>query len=283
MGAVKGKLFVLATPLGNLGDLSPRAADVLRQVDVVAAEDTRRSRTLLKHVGARPKVVSCHAHSPDKRLHELIDLLVEGSSIAMLTDAGTPAVSDPGGVLVEQAQAAGIEVVAVPGPSAVVAALSVSGFPADRFTFLGFLPRKGKARSRLLEAVSESPWTVAVFESPKRLAALLDDLAAACGDGRRCVVTRELTKMHEEVRPGTLAELAVYYRETPPKGEITVLVASSPAERPVVNEEVIRARAQELLERGESRRDVAARLAAELQVSRKETYRVVTSMTASPR
>ena len=280
---MKGKLFVLATPLGNLGDLSPRAAEVLRQVDMVAAEDTRRSRTLLNHVGARPKVVSCHAHSPDKRLGELIDLLVEGSSIAVLTDAGTPAVSDPGGVLVEQAQAAGIEVVAVPGPSAVVAALSVSGLPADRFTFLGFLPRKGKDRSRLLEAVAESPWTVAVFESPKRLAALLDDLAGLCGGGRRCVVTRELTKVYEEVRPGTLAELAVYYRETPPKGEITVLVASKLAERPVVNEEVIRARARELLDQGESRRDAAARLAEELQVSRKETYRVVAAMTANPR
>ena len=278
---MKGTLFVLATPLGNLGDLSPRGAEVLQRVDVVAAEDTRRSRTLLNHVGARPKVVSFHAHSPDKRLEELIDLLVEGSSIAVLTDAGTPTVSDPGGVLVERAQAAGIEVVAVPGPSAVVAALSVSGLPADRFTFLGFLPRKGKDRSRLLEAVAESPWTVVVFESPRRLAALLDDLAGACGDGRRCVVTRELTKVHEEVRPGTLAELAVYYRETPPKGEITVLVASGPAKRPVVKEEVIRARAQQLLDQGESRRDVAARLAAELQVSRKETYRVVTSMTAN--
>ena len=277
-----GKLFVVATPLGNMGDLSSRAGEVLRSVDVVAAEDTRRSRTLLNHVGARPKVVSFHAHSPEKRLEELIDLLVEGSSIAVLTDAGTPTVSDPGGVLVERAQAAGIEVVAVPGPSAVVAALSVSGLPADRFTFLGFLPRKGKDRSRLLESVAASPWTVVVFESPRRVAALLDDLAAACGDGRRCVVTRELTKVHEEVRPGTLAELAVYYRETPPKGEITVLVAGGPAERPVVKEEVIRARAQELLNQGESRRDVAARLAAELQVSRKETYRVVTSMMADP-
>ncbi len=280
---MKGKLFVLATPLGNLGDLSPRAAEVLRQVDVVAAEDTRRSRTLLNHVDAHPKLVSFHAHSPPTRLAELIDMLVGGSSIALLTDAGTPTVSDPGGVLVERAQASGIEVVAVPGPSAVVAALSVSGLPADRFTFFGFLPRKGKDRNRLLQGVGESPWTVVLFESPKRLVALLEDLESVCGEDRRAVVTRELTKVYEEVRPGTLAELAVYYREMPPKGEITVLVSSRPAERPVVSEEAIRARAQELLDRGESRRDVAALLAEELQVSRKETYRVVTSMTANPR
>jgi len=279
---VKGKLFVLATPLGNLGDLSPRAAEVLRQVNVVAAEDTRRSRTLLHHVDAHPKLVSFHAHSLPTRLAELIDMLVGGSSIALLTDAGTPTVSDPGGVLVERAQASGIEVVAVPGPSAVVAALSVSGLPADRFTFFGFLPRKGKDRNRLLQGVGESPWTVVLFESPKRLVALLEDLESVCGEDRRAVVTRELTKVYEEVRPGTLAELAVYYREMPPKGEITVLVSSRPAERPVVSEEAIRTRAQELLDRGESRRDVAALLAEELQVSRKETYRVVTSMTANP-
>ena len=279
---MKGKLFVLATPLGNLGDLSPRAAEVLRQVDVVAAEDTRRSRTLLNHVDAHPKLVSFHAHSPPTRLAELIDMLVGGSSIALLTDAGTPTVSDPGGVLVERAQASGIEVVAVPGPSAVVAALSVSGLPADRFTFFGFLPRKGKDRNRLLQGVGESPWTVVLFESPNRLVALLEDLESVCGEDRRAVVTRELTKVYEEVRPGTLAELAVYYREMPPKGEITVLVSSRPAERPVVSEEAIRTRAQELLDRGESRRDVAALLAEELQVSRKETYRVVTSMTANP-
>ncbi len=276
---MKGKLFVLATPLGNLGDLSPRAAEVLQQVDVVAAEDTRRSRTLLNHVGAHPKLVSFHAHSPPARLAELIDMLVGGSSIALLTDAGTPTVSDPGGVLVERAQASGIEVLAVPGPSAVVAALSVSGLPADRFTFFGFLPRKGKDRRRLLHAVGESSWTVVLFESPNRLAALLEDLGRVCGGDRRAVVTRELTKVYEEVRPGTIADLAVYYRETPPKGEITVLVASGPVDRPKVDEEVIRARARELLGQGESRRDVAALLAEELRVSRKETYRVVAAMT----
>jgi 16S rRNA (cytidine1402-2'-O)-methyltransferase len=271
-------MYVVATPLGNLGDLSERAVEILRQVDVVAAEDTRRSRTLLQHVDARPKVVSFHAHSPPSRLEALLGGLEDGKTVALLTDAGTPGVSDPGGALVAAARARGIEVVVVPGPSAVVAALSVSGLPADRFTFLGFLPRKGKGRERLLSAVEESPWTVVLFEAPNRLASLMEDLSRVCGAERRAVVTRELTKVHEEVRPGTLAQLAGYYREEAPKGEITVLIASKPVERRVVNEEVIRARARELLAQGESRRDVATRLAGELQVSRKETYRVVTSL-----
>jgi 16S rRNA (cytidine1402-2'-O)-methyltransferase len=275
---VTGTLYVVATPLGNLGDLSTRAAEILRQVDVVAAEDTRRSRTLLNHVDARPKVVSFHAHSPPSRTDELIRELESGRCVALLTDAGTPGVSDPGGALVETARARDVEVVAVPGPSAVVAALSVSGLPADRFTFLGFLPRKGKDRARLLEAAAESPWTVVVFEAPNRLATLLEDLSRVCGAKRHAVVTRELTKVHEEVRTGTLADLAGYYREEAPKGEITVLVANKPVERNVVNEEVIRARARELLAQGESRRDVATRLASELRVSRKETYRVVTAL-----
>ena len=273
-----GKLFVVATPLGNMGDLSSRAGEVLCSVDVVAAEDTRRSRVLLRHVAARPKVLSFHAHSPQSRMDELVRMLEEGKSVALLTDAGTPAVSDPGAALVERVRAAGVEVVAIPGPSAVVAALSVSGLPADRFTFLGFLPRKGKDRDRLLNVAAESPMTVVIFEAPNRLVSLLEALSRVCGTGRRAVVTRELTKVHESVKAGTLPDLAGYYREEAPKGEVTVLIASKPRERNVFDEEIVRSRARELLAMGESRRDVAARLAVEMNVSRKETYRVVTAL-----
>jgi 16S rRNA (cytidine1402-2'-O)-methyltransferase len=274
----QGTLFVVATPLGNLGDLSPRAADVLREVEVVAAEDTRRSRKLLGHVNAHPRVLSFHAHSPPARIDELLALLGEGKTVALLTDAGTPAVSDPGGVLVDRARARGAAVVAIPGPSAVVAALSVSGLPADRFTFLGFPPRRGRGRTQILREAAESPRTVVLFEAANRLLALLDDLTGVCGADRRAVVTRELTKVYEEVRAGTLAELAGYYRETALKGEITLVVAGRPAVPKIVDEEVIRVRAREMLAQGGSRRDVAARLANELHVSRKETYRVVTSL-----
>jgi 16S rRNA (cytidine1402-2'-O)-methyltransferase len=211
-------------------------------------------------------------------MDELLRMLEEGRSVALLTDAGTPAVSDPGAELVERVRAMGVEVVAIPGPSAVVAALSVSGLPADRFTFLGFLPRKGKDRDRLLNVAAESPMTVVIFEAPNRLVSLLEALSRACGAGRCGVVTRELTKVHESVKSGTLADLAGYYREEPPKGEVTVLIAGKPRERKVFDEEIIRARARELLAEGESRRDVAARLAVEMKVSRKETYRVVTAL-----
>lgn len=275
---MKGKLYVLATPLGNLADLSRRAGEILRSVDLVAAEDTRRSRVLLQHIDARPRVVSFHAHSTPARLEELVKALGRGDSIALLTDAGTPTISDPGGTLVARARQHGIEIIAVPGPSAVAAALSVSGLPADRFTFLGFLPRKGADRRSLLASVAHSPWTVALFESPKRLVRLLVDLTEACGADRWAVVTRELTKVHEEVKAGTLADLSGYYREAVPKGEITVLVAREPERPHVVDEEALVERAREMLAQGESRRDVATRLAKELNVSRNDTYRVITKL-----
>lgn len=278
MASKQGTLFVVATPLGNLGDLSPRAADVLREVEVVAAEDTRRSRKLLHHVSAHPRVLSFHAHSPPARIAELLALLREGTTVALLTDAGTPTVSDPGGVLVDRARAEGAAVVAVPGPSAVVAALSVSGLPADRFTFLGFAPRKGRERRHILQEVAESPRTAVLFEAANRLLALLEDLSEACGGDRRAAVARELTKMYEDVRAGTLAELAGHYGQTTLKGEITLVVAGRSAQPGIVDEEVVRVRAREMLAQGGSRRDVAAQLAKELRVSRKETYRVVTSL-----
>lgn len=275
---MKGKLYVLATPLGNLGDLSHRAGEILRSVDLVAAEDTRRSRILLQHIDARPRVVSFHAHSTPARLEKLVAALGRGDSIALLTDAGTPTISDPGGTLVARARQHGIEIIAVPGPSAVAAALSVSGLPADRFTFLGFLPRRGAHRRSLLASVANSPWTVALFESPGRLVRLLVDLTEACGADRWAVVTRELTKVHEEVKAGTLADLSGYYRDAVPKGEITVLVASRPEQPHVVDEETLVQRGKQMLAQGESRRDVATRLAKELNVSRKETYRVITKL-----
>lgn len=275
---MSGTLYVVATPLGNLGDLSDRAKVVLRAVPLVAAEDTRRARVLLGHVGARPRVLSCHAHSPPKRIDLLARRLAEGEDVALLTDAGTPSVSDPGTTLVRRARETGAPVVVIPGPSAVAAALSVSGLPADRYTFLGFLPRKGAERRRLVEAAARSAWTVVVFESPERLVRLLEDLARVCGGGRDAAVARELTKVYEEVKTGTLSDLAVYYRETPPRGEVTVLVAGAAAPEPSVRDEDLRARARALLARGMSRRDVAASLASEFAVSRREAYRMVTSL-----
>lgn len=275
---MRGTLYVVATPLGNLADLSPRAADTLRGVTAVAAEDTRHTRPLLTHIGSRADLVSVHAHSPAAAIERVIGILASGRDVALVTDAGTPTVSDPGTALVTAARARGFAVVSVPGPTAVAAALAVSGLSADRYLFLGFLPRKGPERRRLLRLSAQSEWTVVLFESPLRTAELLDDLAAACGAERRAAVARELTKMFEETRDGTLAELAGYYRETPPRGEVTVVVAGTgtPArEAPPPDPE---ARARTLLAQGMSRRDVANALADETGISRNTAYRLVNEL-----
>jgi 16S rRNA (cytidine1402-2'-O)-methyltransferase len=273
-----GTLYVVATPLGNLEDLSPRAAATLTRVSVVAAEDTRHTKPLLAHVGSRAELVSFHAHSSDAALRRILHLLGSGEDVALVTDAGTPAVSDPGAVLVAAARERDIPVVTVPGPTAVAAALSVSGLAADRYLFLGFLPRKGGERRRLLATVVESEWTVVLFEAPLRVAELLHDLAAACGGERRAAVARELTKLFEETHAGTLTELAGYYAEAPPRGEVTVVVAGSgkPAreERPPDPQ----ARARALLAQGMTRSDVAAQIAAETGIARNIAYRLVNEL-----
>lgn len=273
-----GTLYVVATPLGNLGDLSSRAAETLRRVAAVAAEDTRHTKPLLAHVGSQAELMSVHAHSAESALRRVLHLLGAGKDVALVTDAGTPAVSDPGVELVAAARARDIPVVTVPGPTAVAAALSVSGLSADRYLFLGFLPRKGGDRRRLLEVVKQSEWTVVLFESPNRVGELLADLAAACGPARPAAVARELTKVFEETRTGTLAELADYYAEAPPRGEVTVIVAGSGkparAERPPDPEE----RARALLAQGMTRKDVADRLAEETGISRNAAYRLVNEL-----
>ncbi len=274
-----GTLYVVATPLGNLDDLSPRAAATLRQVAAVVAEDTRHTKPLLAHAGARGELVSFHAHSSAAALRRILDLLGTGKDVALVTDAGTPAVSDPGAELVAAARARDVNVVTVPGPTAVAAALSVSGLAADRYLFLGFLPRKGGERRRLLDLVAQSEWTVVLFEAPPRVAALLEDLAAACGGERRAAVARELTKVFEETRAGTLEELAGYYAAAPPRGEVTVLVAG--AGKRVREEEPppdAEARARALLAQGMTRRDVADQLAAETGITRNTAYRLVNEL-----
>jgi 16S rRNA (cytidine1402-2'-O)-methyltransferase len=271
-------LFVVATPLGNLGDLTHRAEATLRTVAVVAAEDTRRIRGLLTHLDAHPKVVSFHAHSPERRTESLLEILAEGRDVALVTDAGTPGISDPGESLVAAARAAGHTVVPIPGPSAVVTALSASGMPADRYLFLGFIPRKGKARDRLLKSAVACEWTAVLYEAPSRLVALLRDLAAEAGDDRPAVVCRELTKLHEEFRAGTLAELATYYETTEPRGEITVVLAAGMPQDETPAPLDTAARAIELLATGLTRKAVVQQLVSETGVARNDAYRIVTSL-----
>ena len=270
-----GTLFVVATPLGNLGDLSSRGAEVLRTVSVVAAEDTRRTRGLLTHLGAAPQLLSYHAHSDRKRLDTLLELLRDGRDMALVSDAGTPTVSDPGTDLVAAAREAGIAVVPIPGPSAVATALSATGFKGDRYLFLGFLPRKGGERTRLLARAAQEEWSVVLFEAPPRLADLLGDLAKVA-PGRRAVVARELTKLHEEFRMGPVEELARYYSESPPRGELTVVLegTGTPPDPPNRTEDA-KEQAGLLLAEGLSRREVVRRLSETLGLSRNDAYRLV--------
>jgi 16S rRNA (cytidine1402-2'-O)-methyltransferase len=271
-----GTLYVVATPLGNLGDLSSRAAELLRTVPVVAAEDTRRTRGLLSHLGARPTLLSFHAHSTEDRTQALLDILRSGRDIALVSDAGTPVISDPGADLVTMARAAGLAVVPVPGASAVIAALSASGLPGDRYLFLGFIPRKGRERARLLNRAAVEEWSVIFYEAPTRLASLLEDLIPLAGADRTAVVARELTKLHEEIRQGSLGELADYYSAVPPKGEITIVLqgTGAPPAEPDRTEDAAD-HAATLLAEGLTRREVVRRLTESLGLPRNEAYKLV--------
>ena len=275
-----GTLFVVATPLGNLGDLTTRATETLRAVAVVAAEDTRHTRGLLTHIDAHPRLLSFHAHSDPERLTEVIELLRQGEDVALVTDAGTPGVSDPGPALVSAVREAGFAVVPIPGASAVTTALSASGFSADRYLFLGFAPRKGTEREEWLGEAARSSVTVVCYEAANRLAELLGDLSAAAGADRKGVVARELTKIHEELRGGTLADLAAHYAAEEPRGEVTVVMEGRVPGVDTVDTDSVAQAARELLTAGRSRKDAVAVLTARFGMPRNDAYRLVMEIAA---
>lgn len=272
-----GILYVVATPLGNLGDLTFRGAELLKSVPVVAAEDTRRTRQLLNHLGSHPsRLISFHAHSPESRSVEIVAELERGRDVALVSDAGTPVVSDPGAELVAEVRRLGYRVVPIPGLTAVAAALSASGLSADRYLFLGFIPRKGKERTLLLQRAAREEWSVVFYEAPNRLLGLLQDLATEAGPDRQAVVARELTKMHEEIRSGTLAELEEHFAAEEPRGEITLILAgadSPPIEKVAPAE--FDSRVQQLLAQGLTRKGVVQQLVEETGLARNEVYRRV--------
>ncbi len=224
-----GTLYVVGTPIGNLEDITLRALRVLREVDLIAAEDTRRTAKLLRRYDIHTPLTSYHEHNRRRKLPVLIQALGEGD-VALVSDAGMPGISDPGYELVARAIGHGIRVVPVPGPSAVIAALVASGLPCEPFTYLGFLPRRRPDRRRLLREVASVPHTLVVFEAPHRLAESLADMAELLGDERRVVVARELTKVHEEFWRGTLGEALAHVRVTPPRGELTLVVEGAGAD-----------------------------------------------------
>jgi 16S rRNA (cytidine1402-2'-O)-methyltransferase len=269
-------LYIVSTPIGNLSDLSPRAAETLRTVDRILAEDTRRSRILTEHVESRARLVSVHAHNERQRVERILEWLDAGEDLALVSDAGTPLVSDPGSRVVAAVAERGHQVVPIPGASAVLAALVASGLPSDRFTFLGFPERKGRARRELIDRVASSTESTVLFESPHRLVALLEELIGACGPDRPVAVGRELTKLHEEVVRGTLLEVAAYYRERSPKGEVSLVVAPAIATRSDadVQAEAVEV-ARELIGGGMKPSEAARELSNRLDLARNDAYRIV--------
>lgn len=281
VSTVAGKLYIVATPIGHLGDFSFRGVEVLKSVAVIACEDTRHTRRLLTRYEIGAPLTSLHAHSSDAVIGRLLDRVEAGEDVAYVTDAGTPGISDPGGLLAERAHQRGVVVVPIPGPAAVMAALAAAGFPADRFVFLGFLPKRGTARERMLEMVAGCDMTTVCYEAPGRTPALLVALAERCGAERPAAVARELTKVHEEIRRGTLGTLATYYEAHPPRGEVTVVISPSPEaggggrEEVVISEEEMQVVVDELRTTG-SPAAVAKELSKRLGITRQDAYRRLT-------
>jgi 16S rRNA (cytidine1402-2'-O)-methyltransferase len=280
----RGRLVLVGTPIGNLGDLSPRAVEALRAADVIAAEDTRRTRALLTHAGVPGgrRLVAVHEHNERSRAAELVEEMRHGATVALVTDAGLPGVSDPGERVVRACVDAGLAVEVVPGPSAALAGLVVSGLPSARFAFEGFLPRKGPARRERLAEIARDPRTTVVFEAPHRLRETLGDLAEVCGPNRRVVVARELTKLHEEVFRGTLAEALERVVTTEPRGEHVVVLAGAAPRATEATDDDVETEARAALAAGLSTKDAATQVAARLGVSRRRAYDVVVAQRAKP-
>jgi 16S rRNA (cytidine1402-2'-O)-methyltransferase len=279
---VSGSLSVVATPIGNLGDLSVRAAEVLRAADLVLAEDTRRTGRLLAHVGSAAPQRSLHEHNERERAAEVLERIAEGAQVALVTDAGTPLVSDPGLALVRACIEAGVTVIPIPGASAVLAALVVSGLASDRVAFDGFLPRRGRARSQRIEELRTEPRTVVLFVAPHRAAEDLADLATVLGDERPAVLCRELTKLHEDVRRGGLGQLRDGVADGV-RGELTLVIAGAqpppPPDGPS-DEDV--ATVAVLVAGGTSTRDAVAQVARDRGLVRRELYAAVAAQPDQP-
>ena len=269
-----GTLYLVPTPIGNLGDLSQRAVDTLASADFIAAEDTRVSVKILNHLGLRKPMVSYYRHNIETSGAAIVQRLLAGESCALVTDAGTPAISDPGEQLVQLCVAEGVAVVALPGPCALITGLAVSGLPTGRFTFEGFLAMNKKNRRAHLQSLVGEERTMLFYEAPHKLSATLTDLRETFGGARRIALCRELTKLHEEVRRTTLEEAESYYRENPPKGEFVLVVEGArpqAAEGPTLEEGI--QRVTELRDReGLSLKDAAKRVAAETGLPKNELY-----------
>lgn len=266
-------LYLVATPIGNLEDMSFRAVRILKEVPLIAAEDTRTSAKLLKHYQIDTPLTSYHDHNKAAKTEVLINHLNE-ADLALVSDAGTPAINDPGFILVQAALAAGHRIVPVPGPSAPIAALSAAGLPTDNFLYLGYLPRKKKARQDLLILIRDLPWTLVFLETPHRLLKALEDCLFILGD-RQIAVARELTKLHEEIKRGRIAQVRDYYTEREPKGEITLIIAGRDKEQIWEQSRLLDMIRDEIGQEGITPSQLAKRLAIESGWSRRDIYDLI--------
>ncbi|HZK77991.1 MAG TPA: 16S rRNA (cytidine(1402)-2'-O)-methyltransferase [Gemmatimonadaceae bacterium] len=269
---VAGALYIVSTPIGNMGDMSFRAVEVLSSAALVIAEDTRHSRRLLDHYEIKTRCSAYHEHNEARETPRLVKRLLEGESMALITDAGTPLLSDPGARLVAAAIEAGVSVIPVPGASALLAALVGSGVAGDQFTFFGFLPRKGKDRHRVLTEIMRMSHTAIIYESPLRVCDTLKELTEAGAGARTAVVARELTKKFEEFSRGTVAELAEKFEQTPARGEAVILIGGAAEEK--LDEDAMRTAAREMLGSGLSARETVDRLISRYGVPRNLAYKL---------
>lgn len=273
---MSGILYLVPTPIGNLGDLSPHIVDTLREADFIAAEDTRVSIKILNHLGLKKPMVSYYRHNTETSGPQIVQRILAGESCALVTDAGTPAISDPGEELVAQCAEAGIQVVGIPGPCALVTALAVSGLPTGRFTFEGFLPMNRKNRREHLLSLQGEKRTMIFYEAPHKLCATLADLKDTFGGERRIVLCRELTKLHEEIIRTTLDGAVAHYQETSPKGEFVLVLEgdTTPEQRPMTLEEASARVCMLRDEQGMRLKDAAKLVAAETGLSKNELYKL---------
>ena len=267
-----GILYLVPTPIGNLGDISARMAETMAEVDFIAAEDTRVSVKLLNHLDIKKPMVSYHRHNCDTAGQTVLRRLLEGESCALVTDAGTPAISDPGEDLVALCAANGVPVIAIPGPCALVTALAISGLPTARFTFEGFLPMNKKNRRAHLDSLRQEQRTMIFYEAPHKVADTLDDLLAVFGGERRISLCRELTKLHEEVLRTTIGEAVEYYKTTDPRGEYVLVVEGAQPEVVEADPDAALKRVEQLREQGMSLKDASAQAAAEFGLKKKMLY-----------
>ncbi|ERT08271.1 tetrapyrrole (Corrin/Porphyrin) Methylases family protein [Lyngbya aestuarii BL J] len=273
-----GTLYVVGTPIGNLGDLTFRAVQTLKTVDLIAAEDTRHTGKLLQHFQIQTPQISYYEHNQHRRIPEVLEKLHQGKAIAIVTDAGIPGISDPGYELVKACIEAEIAVIPIPGVSACLTALSVSGLETDRFVFEGFLPTKNKLRQQRLQDLRSQSHTIILYESPHRVRQTLQDLAETLGSDRQIVFGRELTKLHEEFWRGSLEEAIKHYENREPKGEFTLVVAGKIQETPKLSESAIKAELEALLRQGLTRSQASRQLAQNISLPRREIYQLALTL-----